>query len=331
MTTRASDRLRSVILVAALASAGMAAGQSQKPLPDENQRVALAADLLARARQAAGGDDSLNRITGLSAAIRVRRFVEYISVTSPTKAVRRRKVLKGRIDVDMQLPDKFRKHVSIATFSRFPNTYVEVVNGDRAWRDPPLRAESSSPQRHVIDVSDFERSLAFQAQNARQQLSFFTLALLVRVFPSWQLNFRSAGWMKTEAGQAEVINVQGPDDSRMRLLLDRASRMLTAFDSSFAAVVRLPVVVEGSSLTRAGMIAMVQKAMRERRAQEKSQPQLSRIEIRFSDHRRIEGVLLPHRISTYVGGKLVEEMVVTSYRINPRFAPKTFEPKSTKS
>jgi hypothetical protein len=302
-----------------------ATGQAPEVPKYHPDRAARAEELLRQAQDAAGGE-ALRGVTSLTASISLRRVVEYIAVTSPTNAVRRDKNLKGRISIECSFPDKFLKRISTSTLSGYKYSYLEAVNGDRAWRDPPLQAVATSRDRHAIDVSDFERSLAYQAQGARQQLAFYTLALLARVLPGGSLQFNSAGWTEIEGRKADVILAFGLGDYNARLLFDQKSHLLVGFESSFFAVRRLPVTVESFVLSYSDGYRLAEKARQERLAQNR-RPQQSSIQIRLSDHRPVAGVLLPHQITTIIDGRLAEELEVTKYRINTRINPNDFAPK----
>ncbi len=295
----------------------------------DTSQEARADDLMRMARVASGGEDALHRITSLSASVQLVRHMSYVLVSSK-KIQDREARLKGTIQIEFQTPDRFRKRVSIATLLGYRTKYVEVVNGSRAWRDPPLTAVSSSRKRHVIDVSDFERSLAYQAQGARQQLTFYALALTIKGFPEDSLKFRSEGWVQQENGKAEVISVFGPDDFHAGLLLDQATHLPLSVIQDVVAVRPVPVLVEWAAFGNARQQELIQKARRERAARLKP-AQRMRVEYRFTDRRLVDGISFPHRITTLIDGKLVEEMMVSNLRVNPRLNPKDFEPKPANS
>ena len=54
-------------------------------------------------------------------------------------------------------------------------------------------------------------------------------------------------------------------------------------------------------------------------------PAMAEIQIRFSDYRGVNGVQLPHRWTTWVGGQTAETFDVTSYEINPSNIAEKFQ------
>jgi hypothetical protein len=199
-----------------------------------------------------------------------------------------------------------------------------VINGDRAWRKPPLPVRSAQGDGRVIDVGDFERSLARQAHNARQQMTFYTLGWLVQALPSFPLELSYAGEYETEGRLADIIVAQGPDEFRLALLLDQKTHLPLALAFSFVEARRETVLVEAASVSRKFMQDTYLRARQERQARAR-QPERIEVQWRFSDHRPVEGLLLPHRITTAFNGELSEELVITELALNRPINAKKFE------
>jgi len=163
---------------------------SQVATPDEETaNSAQAMELLRRAREALGGEQALERIKSLSVSGKVRTPVKYVSIQSAKKVVEKEKTLSGKVELDFLLPDKFRKRSTGKRLSGFPFSYFQVVNGERAWRNPPMRAISSDRDRRVIDVGDFERTIELQERGARRELTIYLFVLLLKSIPSYPLKY----------------------------------------------------------------------------------------------------------------------------------------------
>jgi hypothetical protein len=318
------------MLITLVVSLDNSPGQSPTTFKYDPAKAAQANLLLRQAQAAAGGEEALRGVTSLTATVRLRRFVNYVSIASSTKVREREKILAGKIRIELQLPDKFLKRVSTTTLTGNEYSYVEVVDGNRAWRDPPLRAASSNRDPRVVDVSDFERSLAYQAQSARQQLIFYSLIWLIRGAPDHSLRFNSQGWLQTEGERADVISVYGPDNYETWLLLDQKTHLPTGMLGSIVAARAVPVVVEGIFLGGGNRWEELMRRARQERQARMKPPQRLRVEQHFSDYRRVGAILLPHRLTTTVDEKLVEELLISSFRINPKPDPRHFEPRLEK-
>lgn len=334
MTTR-SNRLLSVLIAAfALISAGQGSAGTQdpahiKPLNDKGDekaaRIEQASRLIKEARAALGGEEALRKVQTLSTSGRFKNFVKYVSVESPKKVVEKEKKLSGKVGIDFLMPDRFRRQWSGQTFRGFGYSYAEVVNGSRAWRNPPLRAISSNKDRRVIDVGDFERTVELQARGARQQLTQYLLGWFLQPLPSFPLEFSYVGQAMTFSGQANVILVQGPDNYRVYLLLDPQTNLPLAIAEPFMGSRRSIVVVESSGIfDRKFMSETVRRAAHERQSR-MTPSQHYEMHLKFSDYRQTAGMLLPHRITTSINLEIIEELTFDQYQINHFINPKKFE------
>lgn len=316
------------LLVALAARVGHVSEQASEQSRNGAARVVHANELIRQARIAVGGEEALRSLTSLSISARLHRFVKYVFVKSPTEVEEREKTLSGRVSIEFLLPDRYRRNVSTSTLIGTKYSYTEIISGGRAWRDPPLLAESSSKDRHAIDVSDFERSLAYQAINARQQLTFYSLAWLLRELPDYPIEFVYEGWLQTKDGKAEAITAHRGDEFQSLLLLNQETHLPLGFISRFIASQAEPVLANRTFFFSVAYLrGLQQRARRERAAQLAKPSRRSEWQMRLTDHRRVGGLLLPHRLTMMVDGTPVEELVITKYEINRRMNPRDFERK----
>ncbi len=290
---------------------------------------AKASELLEKSWRASGSERALQQVASLSVSMNLRRHISYISVESPETAKQKEKILSGKISIEMQFPDKFRKKVSTSTLSGNKYSYFEVVNGDRAWRDPPLQAASSRRDPKVIDVGDFERSLSYQEQGARQQFSYYTLAWFSRNLPGDPVKFNLDDRMQVNDESADILIIEGLTDPPLRFLLDRNTHLPLGFDSIVRTALAPRVIVEGNVFGRGEVERMLEKAREVRKAQMKPPRQVT-IQTRFSDRRRVGGILIPFHMTTSIEGKIYEELFITKIEINHHLNPQDFEQKPRK-
>jgi hypothetical protein len=282
-------------------------------------------ELLAQARAAVGGENVLTGIKGISASARSRSFVKYVLVKSPTRVEEREKVLKGKLKIEFLLPDKSRRLVSSSTIWGYRDTYAEITSGDRAWRNPPLIAASSRRERQVIDLSDFKRSLAYQAQIARHNLGIFSLTWLLQAPPNLALEYRYIGLLTIDGTPVDTIEVTGSDNSISYFLLDEKTHLPFGFIMTYMATLEDPVVAAPSPFDSRNRERLVARARQEIASRSKP-PWRFRVLIRFSDHHRIGGLLLPYRMTTSVDERLYEELRFSSFSVNGYLNPKNYEP-----
>ncbi len=73
------------VLVCALVLLGSLATLAQDHVPDKAALSARAQELLRQSRMALGGEDALGKVQSLSASGKLRQFMKYAVVTSPTE------------------------------------------------------------------------------------------------------------------------------------------------------------------------------------------------------------------------------------------------------
>jgi hypothetical protein len=329
MRTHVAGIMLACLLAVLVVPAG---GALEQAAPERDKydaaKAVWARELIRQARTAAGGEQALQSVTSLSATGQLRRFVKYVHIKSPTRVEEREKVLRGKISIEFLLPDKSRIGLSTSTLLGTRYSYTEVINGDRAWRNPPLQAQSSSRNRHVIDVSDFERSLAYQAQDARQKLTLYSLAWLVQGLPRYPVELSHEGWLQTKDGKADVIAVHSANDFQLWFLLNQETRLPLGFVSRFSTSPAEPVLVERTFFFSVSYLRGLQERARQERATQAAKPpKRSEWQLHLSDHRRVAGILLPHRLTMTVDGRRVEELTITRFEVNHGVNPKDFERK----
>jgi hypothetical protein len=314
------------LLIFACAAASTASQNPPKNLQDKVASAAHANELLRRARVAAGFENAESGIQTLSFSAKSQRFSRYISVQSPTKVEEKERTLGGKIEADCWLPDKFRLKRKGSTLTGFGFSYTEIVNGDQAWRDPPMSVRSFGRDSRVIDVGDVERTLLMQTRTARQQIAFYSLGWLLQAPPSLQVELSYAGLYQLEGRPADVVVAQGQEGFRILLLFDRQTNLLAALATGFFDSYRETVIVEAASVDPRYMRATFARAREERRARTQS-PKSHEVLWVFSDYRQVAGVTLPHRTEIKFDGRVIEDLAINEFKINHPANPKKFDGK----
>ncbi|MEW6738212.1 MAG: hypothetical protein AB1489_43465, partial [Acidobacteriota bacterium] len=141
----------------------------------------------------------------------------------------------------------------------------------------------------------------------------FLLGFLLKA--PFQAELSYAG--ESEDGRNDIINVKGRHGLTAQLQLDKLTHLpvvLTYQGFSPIGPMRIKLRKEDpTSATRQDNDVVIVKAL--------PAPEKALIEIRFSDHREVNGLLLPHRYSKTVNGELVEEIEIEKFEINPANQP----------
>lgn len=294
-------------------------------IDDSVMRADRARALIDRARMTIGGEDSINRVQTLSVKGKIKRYIKYISVRSPKSVEEKERTLSGSLELDLAYPDRFRRKYTTQVLRGFNYSYTEVVNGERAWRNPPLRPISSNRDSRVIDVDDFERTTQLQARGAMQQITLNSLGLLLKGIQVFPLQYSFMGQLETSAGIADVISVQGPEDFQTYLLLDPSNSSPKALAIAYVDAVQPIVLVEASGFFDRRFMQMTWQRAREERRSRSQRPRRHELQMQFSDYRPVEGVMLPYHIKHILDGELIEEVFFDEFRINQGISPRRFE------
>src|SRR5262245_47405888 len=220
--------------------------RSQTPGPAAPARegeAARAKELIKLARAAIGGEEALSKIQTLTASGKYNRFVKYVSVQSPKKVEEKRKALSGKMEFEFALPDKFRRRMTGETLRGFGYSFAQVVSGDQAWRDPPLRPISSYRDRRVIDVGDVARTEFIQATGAKQELTYFSIGWLLLTLPGYPLEMNYLGTYQVGPENTHAIITQGESGFRFTVLLDSKTYAPVALAISFVEDIQPTVIV----------------------------------------------------------------------------------------
>jgi hypothetical protein len=130
--------------------------------------------------------------------------------------------------------------------------------------------------------------------------------------------FTHAGQAESNDGKADVLDVKG-ENFVARLFVDSNTHlplMLTYMAPQPMAFTRRP---DDTPET-------IKKRFEEMRAKP---PQMVENTIYYADHKKVDGVMLPHRLSRSVDGKPVEEIEIKKYKANPTLDPQMFEKKAS--
>ena len=132
------------------------------------------------------------------------------------------------------------------------------------------------------------------------------------------LTYTHAGQAESNEGTADAIDVKG-ENFVARLFVDSKTHlplMLTYMAPQPRMFTRRP---DDTPET-------IRKRFEEERGKP---PQMVENTVYFSDHRKVNGVMLPHRMSRSVDGKPTEEIEIKSYKANPTLDPQMFEKKGS--
>lgn len=268
--------------------------------PGMAQTKGRSQELLRQSREALGGEARLRAVQALSAWGNFRRKTGDLD-------------LSGQVKLEFLFPDKFLK----AETTNLPGnigqvTSAMVLNGRQAWTD--FRSSSSEVPLVRSAVLDPQREGELETRLRHEYLRYL-IAWLITVPSSMQVEFTYAGEAQAPDGRAQVLDAKSSDGFKVRLFLDDKTHRLLMLSYRAPAPRQFNLGV--------GRTGNISKG--------KDGPSASDdldVQIRFSDYRSVDGILLPYRFTKTVNGTVNEELSILKFRINPVFKPGQFEKKS---
>jgi hypothetical protein len=342
-----SNDWRATAALAALAAASFAAFANA-----QGQADAKATAVVAEMRKALGGEQKIAALKTLSLRADYRREMgamagggggaQMIMMAGPAGGpVGGGAQMTGKIEIDLGLPDRYLR--SDVGSGGFALTRIEGFEGSRPFIDvtgnsPGMRVMAESPA-----VDPTRSKLALKRSNS--ELARLLLGLVGTTQPTFPVTYAYGGVAESPDGKADIIDVTGPEDFKVRMYVDTESHlplMLTYMEAEPRIMTRSftrdgsgapsggqagsRVATSGGGHTVVGRgdapeLTPEQRAELEkaRKEAEATPPKMVEYKLFFSDYRKVDGLSMPHRIARGTGDKTVEEWDVTGYKVNPTF------------
>ena len=284
-----------------------------------------AAEAVAAARKALGGDQKLQAVRSLSIRGSFRREAALggggggrtiVMMGGPGPATGGLPETTGDLEIDVEFPDKYIK-VETGTGGPMAMTRTEGFEGDR----PFLDMSSSQPGVRIVAnrPADDQALRRVALRRTNEDLARLLLGMIGATQPSFPVTFGYAGQAESPDGRADVIDVKGPEEFAGRLFLDSRSHlplMLTYVAPEPRVVMR---TARGDGPPERERL---EGAMKDADA---APSKMVEYRVFFGDYREVGGVTLPHRISRGTAEKTTEEWEIKTYRINPSFKADRFK------
>ena len=276
---------------------------------------ARAQQILKQARQAIGGEEQLQKIQGLQIKGQYRR----------TFGDRQ---MGGDREISILLPNKYFVEDAMSTgglSTAMINT--RGLNGDKAWsgnsggggmvfRIMGPGGQQASPEQ----MEEMQRRI-YSAEFSR-----YLLAMILTPPPALAVEYKYAGESEVEDAQADVIDVSGPDNFAVRVFFDKQSHipLLMSYRGPKPRIMTMTRQAGGSS--RPEDIKKAREEAEKKMAGE-TPPAPEEVDffIRLTDHKKVGGLVLPHKLTFLTESEVSEEFEISKYQVNPQFKADLFE------
>lgn len=275
-----------------------------------------AREILKQAREAVGGEQRLQKIEGLHINGQYRRvFGE--------------RQLAGDREISIVLPNKYLVEDSMnpgGLSTAMINT--RALNGDHAWSGTSgggggMIIRMGGPGGQQASPEQMEQMLRriYQAEFAR-----YVLAMTLAPPASLAVEYKYAGESDVDGEQADVLAVTGPDQFSVRLFFDKKSHLplLLSYRGPKPRVITLSRPA-GSSAKQEDLRKSAKEAQKKMQAEGAAAPEEVDFYIRLSDHKKVDGLMLPFKLTFLTESEVAEEFEISKYQLNPQFKADKFE------
>jgi hypothetical protein len=335
-------RVISFVAAAILASAVQFDGLSISPV-DAQDRVA---GIIAEARKALGGD-KVTSLKGLTAEGPFRRSMGG-------------RDMEGTLIVTLGRPDKMHRLEEMQMGGMVGGPTIErtmVLNGTTAWEDTQNRGGMGGGMRIVMQTGPGpgagpggqmteEQINEARVRRMRVQMNRLNAALFADAGTQWV----DAGVAESPEGKADILEAKEETGRTLRLFIDQATHlplMVQYQDPKPMVMINgrrgpggpggpgaggpPPPPPPGGAPAAGGPPAPpaapmsqdeVQKRVEEMR---RTPPQMGTYALHLSDFKKVDGVMLPHKIETSLDGEPNEEWTIEKFKVNPQIKADTWE------
>jgi hypothetical protein len=332
--------MRSVISTAAIvmvASLIQVDGISYSPIAQD--RVA---GIVSAARKALGGEDKVSGLKGLTAEGPFRRSMGG-------------RDLEGTLTVTIARPDKMKRLEEMQMGNMVGGPTIErtsVLAGTTAWDDTQNRGGMGGGMQIVMRGPGDgpgpgggagptpEQLNEIRVRRMRVQLQRLMAALVADAGTPWV----DAGIAESPEGKADILETKEETGRTLRLFIDQQTHLPLMVQYQDPK----PMVMINGGPGRGpgpggpggpggagpggagpgGPPPMTPDEVQKRVAEmQRNPPQLGTFAMHLGDYKKVDGIMLPHKIETSLDGEPNEEWTVEKYKVNPQIKADTWEKK----
>lgn len=300
-------------------------------LAQQNGDPTRGQQLISLARQAIGGEARLNEIPGLELEGKINRPGQAQENAAKLKLVFMTRTLAGvagQINEDVELNVELNEPKSEGTVRIFKdkNGNEHKIDADRVmvFRNSDGK-ETKANERMVIitkkeakDINESSKATQVEKDVVINVLSgngdpnhlppIDLVQAIVGLLLKSPLPVEFSYIGDAENGTADAIKINDNTEFSTVLLLDKATHLPIGLN--YYGSLHQPIFVTAKKGERIN-IDQIKKSV------EVKEDKKTEIQLRFSDHRLVDGVLLPHHISKSINGEIIEEYNIEKYDLNP--------------
>lgn len=323
--------MRRVITTAAIvtmASLVQFEGISHSPLAAQDR----VAGIMAATRKAIGGED---KVAGLKT----------LTAEGPFRRMMGGRDMEGSVTVSLARPDKMHRVEDMAVGGMVGGPSIErttVLNGTSSWEDSQNRGGMGGGMRIMINTgpgpggpggtATQEQIDEARTRRMRVQMQRLTAALFADAGVAWV----DAGVAESPDGKADILEAKEETGRTLRLFIDQNTKLplMVQYQDPKPRVMinggpggpggpgggpgmRGPGGPPGAGPGAGGLPPMSPEEMQKRMAEIQARPpEMGTYAYHLSDYKKVDGIMLPHKIETSIDGEPNEEWTIEKYKVN---------------
>ena len=276
-----------------------------------------AQEILKQARTAIGGQEELQKIQSLYINGQYRRMFG-------------ERQMGGDREISILLPNKYLVEDSMnpGGLSTALITY-RTLNGDHAWNGQSgggggMVFRMAGPGGQQATPEQMEAAMRRMLQI---EMTRYLLAITLQTPESFAVEYKYVGESDVDDAKAEVVDVTGPDKFAVRLFFDKENHLplLVSYRGPKPRVITMTRSAGGGATKPEDIKKAREEAEKKLAAEGPTQPEEVDFYIRLTDHKKVGGLLLPHKFTFLTENEVSEEFEISKYQINPQFKSEKFE------
>jgi hypothetical protein len=278
-----------------------------------------AQEVLKQAREALGGEQRLQKI-------------ESLHVNGQYRRVFGDRQMGGDREISIALPNKYLVEDAM-TMGGLSTSLINTrgLNGEKAWSGssggggsmifrmgPGAAGNGQQPTPEQIE--------AMQRRVYQAEFTRYLLAMTLMPPAALAVEYKYAGESDVDGEQADVIDVTGPEKFALRLFFDKKSHLplLLSYRGPKPRIVTMSRPAGGAPKAEDVNKAR-EEAEKKMNAEAPAAPEEVDFYIRLSDHKKVDGVMLPFKFTFLTESEVSEEFEISKYQVNPQFKADKFE------
>ena len=286
--------------------------------------------------------------------------VKTLSVEGPFAREMGNRQVQGKIVLTLQLPGNMHRSEDTEMMAGMSIERVSALAGDKSWEDmqnrggmgggPNMQIVMRPPGGQELNAEQLEQA---RTRRLRTELNRYLLAFTggAGLQPTY------VAVAEAPDGKADVVEVKGENNQSVRLFVDQNTHLPLMLQYQEVRPRMMinggpggpgrggdggrgmrvdggaqPAPPPGGGAARGGGAAggdgqRTNPEEMRRRLESMPPPAPSTVTLYLSDYKKVDGVMLPHRLTQAVDGKTVEEWTIEKVKVNPNVKADLFEKK----